>query len=561
MRTRIFAVVALVALLAPACGSSKKNTATGTTLPAAFAHPVDLRGKATGGEYPEVDVAAKDNDFSPTAIRIDPGTTVKFTNQGRSPHDITAVVFGQPTGKEMGVAAAAFGPGKTYEYRFASPGVYRYYCSLHGSPSTGMIGEIVVGDVDAVTGKSGGGSTSSGTASGTLRVPSQYHTIQAAVTAAKPGSLVLVSPGVYHEAVTVTTPDLDIRGLSRTGTVLDGGFTRDNGFKVLADGVAIENMTARDYKSNGFFWTGVTGYRGSYLNAIRNGDYGIYAFGSTHGQFDHDYGAGSPDAGFYIGQCTKCDAVITDSISEWNGIGYSGTNAGGNLSIIKSVWRDNRVGIVPNSGTEELNPPQRDATIVGNKVYDNNNGKTAAIDIAQLAIGNGILLAGGNDDTVERNLVYGHDLVGIAAIPLPEKVINPGDKKAMNFDARGNKIEDNDVSASGAADLALVTSIDNPKDAGNNCFSDNHFSTTLPANLEQLAPCGKPASSAFSTDLARFVQLLTQKKPGNNDYKTVVLPKPPALPDMPDAATAAARPANHGVPETVDLASITTPTR
>jgi hypothetical protein len=424
-----------------------------------------------------------------------------------------------------------------------------------------MIGEVVVGDVDAVTGKAPGGSTSSGTASGTLRVPSQYKTIQAAVNAAKAGSRVLVSPGVYREAVTVTTPDLDIRGLSRTGTVLDGGFARDNGFKVLADGVAIENMTARNYTSNGFFWTGVDGYRGSYLNAIRNGDYGIYAFGSTHGQFDHDYGEGSPDAGFYIGQCTKCDAVITDSLSEWNGIGYSGTNAGGNLLIIKSTWRDNRVGIVPNSGTEELHPPQRDATIVGNTVYDNNNAQTAAISIAQLAVGNGILLAGGNDDTVQRNLVYGHDLTGIGAIPLPEKVINPDDKKAMNFDARGNKIEDNDVSGSGAADLALVTSIDNPKDAGNNCFSGNHFTTSLPAHLEQLVPCGQAASATFQTDLTRFVQLLTQSKPGDRDYKTVPLPKPPTLPDMPDAASASARPADHGVPMTVDLASIPLPTR
>ena len=78
--------------------------------------------------------------------------------------------------------------------------------------------------------------------------------------------------------------------------------------------------------------------------------------------------------------------------------------------VVRSVWRDNRVGIVPNSGTEEKNPPQHDITVVGNTVYGNNNAKTAAISIAQLAIGNGILVAGGNDDVVERNLVYDHDL-------------------------------------------------------------------------------------------------------------------------------------------------------
>ena len=44
------------------------------------------------------------------------------------------------------------GPGDEYEFRFDAPGVYRYYCSLHGSKNEGMIGEIVVGDVDATGG-------------------------------------------------------------------------------------------------------------------------------------------------------------------------------------------------------------------------------------------------------------------------------------------------------------------------------------------------------------------------------------------------------------------------
>jgi hypothetical protein len=301
----------------------------------------------------------------------------------------------------------------------------------------------------------------------------------------------------------------------------------------------------------------VKDYRGSYLTAIRNGDYGIYAFDATDGQFDHDYGAGSPDAGFYIGQCFPCNAVITDSLAEWNGIGYSGTNAGGDLYVVNSIWRHNRIGIVPNSGTSEKNPPQHGATIVGNTVYDNNNAKTAAIDIAQLAIGNGILVAGGNDNLVARNRVSDHDIVGIGVIPLPEKLINPDNKDAINFDARRNKVTGNDVRESRAADLALVTSITDPKDAGGNCFSDNDVSTTLPIGLQELVACGRPASTAYETDLTRFAQLLTADKPGPVDYRKVALPRPPDLPDMPDAANAPARPA--GAPERVDVDSIEVP--
>ena len=59
--------------------------------------------------------------------------------------------------------------------------------------------------------------------------------------------------------------------------ILDGEFKLENGIRVLdTDGVVVENMTARNYMSNGFYWTGSDRYRGSYLTAYRNGDYGIY---------------------------------------------------------------------------------------------------------------------------------------------------------------------------------------------------------------------------------------------------------------------------------------------
>src|SRR4051812_44356993 len=167
----------------------------------------------------------------------------------------------------------------------------------------------------------------------------------------------------------------------------------------------------------------------------------------------------------------------------------------------------------------------------------------------------------GNDNVVEHNLVYDHDIVGIGVIPLPEKVINLDDPKAINFDARRNRVVANTVRDSRAADLALVTNLDNAKDAGENCFARNQFSTSLPANLEQLLPCAGTPSPAYETDINRFVALLGADKPGGADYKKVVLPAPPKLPDMPDAARAPARPAGKGVPMAVDAGSIATPAK
>ena len=97
----------------------------------------------------------------------------------------------------------------------------------------------------------------------TIRVPADAETIQAAVDRAKKGDLVLVSPGVYKESVTIGTDGIVLRGVDRNRTILDGEFKRANGvFVVGADGVAVENLTARNFTENGFFWNGVLGYRG-----------------------------------------------------------------------------------------------------------------------------------------------------------------------------------------------------------------------------------------------------------------------------------------------------------
>lgn len=423
------------------------------------------------------------------------------------------------------------------------------------------------------------------TADGVLDVPAEYPTIQAAVDAAVPGDLVLIAPGVYNEAVDVTTDELTIRGVSRNETILDGEFELDNGIRVVgAAGVAIENMTARNYTKNGFFWTGSIGYRGSYLTAIRNGDYGVYAFDSVKGQLDNSYASGSPDAGFYIGQCFPCDAVIDNVLSEHNGLGYSGTNSGGNLLIVNSVFRFNRAGIVPNSGSYELCYPQRDTIIVGNLVHSNNQPDTPAIDVALLAMGNGILSAGGIRNTIERNLVFDHDKTGIGLVPFLEE--DPNDdlptrdewdadcatqkaaapatpSGALLWDSQENRVIGNVISESRVADIA-VDSAGGDLSSFGNCWKSNTFVTSAPLGLEALAPCGAPVvtGDGWSQGGLNVVSWLAEAptRPPSVDYKTAPLPDPPTLAEMPNAATAPAAPAVD-VPFAVDLAAIAVPSR
>jgi len=304
----------------------------------------------------------------------------------------------------------------------------------------------------------------------TRRVPADYDTIQAAVDAAEPRDLVLVEPGTYPEAVEVRdTPRLTIRGTSRNDVILDGGFEREDAIFVTADDIVLENVTARHYTRNGFFWTGVEGYRASYLTAYNNRLYGVYAFDSVHGVFEHSYASGHTDSGFYVGQCEPCHAIVDDVRAEHNAIGYSGTNAGGHLTVKDSVWRKNMGGIFPNSLDTEADPPQNAARIENNLVEDNNNADAPDAAFGYAAFGTGINLAGGINNEVVNNEVRDHANFGIVAVPMIDRNL---------YRPASNYVAGNAVSGSGRADLALGE----PQGGGNE-FVDNEADSSRPASL------------------------------------------------------------------------------
>lgn len=467
-----------------------------------------------------------DDFFERRVLRVPVGAAVTWDHKGLLRHTVTADTGDFHSGD--------LERGKTFTRRFTKPGAFSYFCVYHGAPGgRGMSGLVLVGGAKPPPAPEPKAPRPEGPA--TLRVPQEFPEIQAAVDAARPGDLVLISLGVYEEAVVVSTPRLTIRGLSRLNTVLEGGFSRANGFLVSADGVAIENLTARHFAVNGFYWWTVEGYRGSYLTAIRNGDYGLYSINSRHGQFDHVYAAGSPDSGIYIGGCQPCDAVVTDSLAEHNALGFSGTNAGGNLIIANSEWRHNFSGIVPNTLDSERYAPQRDVVIAGNWVHDNGNPEAPSKPPQYASIGVGILLAGTERDRVEANLVERNSSYGILVIA------NIDLSFWMPF---RNRVQDNVVRDSGRADLA----VGGPAGPGN-CFRGNAHSTSLPPAIETFYRCGSPLNRVGGGDfgvvaerLALFAKALSERYP-HGDWKTAPAPAAAFQPEMPGAAAAPPRPA------------------
>jgi plastocyanin len=86
-----------------------------------------------------VSVVAIDNTFRAADTAAHVGDTVRFTNKGKNDHDVLP-----ETGSAWGVPIQGFHPGDVYSYVFTEPGVYAYYCSIHGTNHKGMIGTITV---------------------------------------------------------------------------------------------------------------------------------------------------------------------------------------------------------------------------------------------------------------------------------------------------------------------------------------------------------------------------------------------------------------------------------
>ncbi|MGD9705333.1 MAG: right-handed parallel beta-helix repeat-containing protein [Acidimicrobiia bacterium] len=397
----------------------------------------------------------------------------------------------------------------------------------------------------------GGGSND---ATATILVPEDFATIQAAVDAADPGDLVLISPGTYEEAVDVETPRIVIRGLDRNTVILDGDDRLANGFSVEAGGVAIENLTVRRYQQNGILFNGayeedgsldpaktygagddvLLGYRASYVTAHNNGLYGIYAFAARGGLIEHVYASGHPDSGVYVGQCKPCNVVITDATAELNAIGYYGTNASGGVYIIDSVFRNNRLGMTPNSQDQELLAPQIETVVAGNLVVD--NADPDAPNIARGFFGGGIAIGGGTANTIVKNRVSGHPAFGIGVLPL-------GDYEPERNTVLGNVLEDNGVDLAYLAAQGTVTT-------KGNCFAGNSFTTSVPAGIETAMPC-----PGADRPLEPASYELPAAPPGV-DYRAI--PAPAAQPTMPDAATAPPSSASS-TPPAVDVDAIVVP--
>ncbi len=398
-------------------------------------------------------------------------------------------------------------------------------------------------------------------------IPGQYASLAAAVAAAGPGDWILVGPGDYKTTtsqaplaapkspagVLVQTPGLWIRGMDRNSVVIDGtnsGPTCSNrpadqngplnGIMVWkADNVWVQNLTVCNFLAgagdtgNEIWWNGGAdsakvggwGYGGDYLTATSTyyggeataAQYGIFSSNWSGGTWDQTYASNFNDSGYYIGACQDvCNQTVNHAWAEYNVLGYSGSNSGGQLVVENSQFDDNQDGFDTNSQNGD-NPPPQDGACPGgaispiththscwvfmhNWVHDNNNPNVPSAGTAAAGpVGTGMSLSGARDDTVMDNLFQNNGAWGTILVPYPDNgppcTGGTDTPAACIFDEWGDAVIGNTYEHNGFfgnptnGDIGAANVQPGPTDCfGGNVEYGGGAVTTSPPGLQSLYP-------------------------------------------------------------------------
>lgn len=314
------------------------------------------------------------------------------------------------------------------------------------------------------------------------------ESIQKAVDAAKPGDTVLLSPGLYHESVTITTSDVTLRGMNADSTVIvpDATSTRacakaGNGICVSGtegrrvERVTVRALTLKNFTKSGLWATRTDRLKVQGVTAEKNGQWGLAQERSVRGVFSHNIAEHNGDAGLFVSNTVDREEgaqdakalKIRDNLLLGNRIGVTVRRLR-NLTVEHNEITGNCTGVFVVG--DESAPHAGALSVSRNYVYQNNKKCPATARLPFLQ-GSGIVLTGTEKTLVARNRV--EDNVGTS--PLSGGIVLF--KSFVGALNERNEIRDNVVLRNGTADLAN-------RDTGKgNIFQGNRCSVSEPAGM------------------------------------------------------------------------------
>jgi parallel beta-helix repeat protein len=325
--------------------------------------------------------------------------------------------------------------------------------------------------------------------------------IAAALEQARPGDVIEVEPGVYHEALTVDTPGITLRGIVRgvERPLLDGRGRLNDGVIVSGSPFAMSGFALRHYKGNGVTTQGVDGVAISDLVIDDTGRYGVYPVQSRNISVTHCTITGINDAAIYVGESNQALVAYNEVHDNVAGIEIENTN---DTEVRDNLVYDNSAGILV-----FVLPSKQQKHGVRNHVHRNwvvrndhvNFGDPQSI-VGALPNGIGIMVMGADETRVHDNWVKHNGSVGILVIRLgPEYAQRDLELEPL---ADGTRIDFNYVAGNGRRPHPKIARSLGGGDLGwdgtgqRNCADLPDAATVVGTRLPACGPAPAPSAAA-----------------------------------------------------------------
>jgi len=371
--------------------------------------------------------------------------------------------------------------------------------------------------------------------------------IQQAIDRARPGGIVLVRPGTYHENASGTNglqigKSIHLIGLStpRKRVVLENAGGQRNGIVAVPSehydcmschsslappfpllphaqgmqlsqeptiyGLTISGITIKDFSNNGLFARGVDGYAFVDVHSVDNPNYGIFPVSTRNGVITRSSAVGADDSGIWVE--TSENVSVTHNRVEGNVNGFEVSNSD-DILLAHNEALGNTVGmaILFLPDIFDVRQDTQRITIRDNHIHDNNKPNTASPGsiLSTVSPGIGILHLGVDDSRIQDNVIANNDFSGVSIVDYclavsggafdcsldPEVTLEfVADSEASNNQVVDNLLLNNGTNpdptnpfAFTASDLGLLTTDDH-----GNCYAGNVFATFF-STLGVLPPC------------------------------------------------------------------------
>jgi hypothetical protein len=296
---------------------------------------------------------------------------------------------------------------------------------------------------------------------------------------------------------------------------------KDVGIKAdRADGFVLKNVTTRHAGEHDVYVLETDGYLLKDDKFMYAGEYGTLTFTSDHGLTHTCDAAGNGDSGVYPGGApdtapgqrdesfypeARLNQTITHCDSHHNNLGYSGT-MGNATHVVDNNFYDNTTGIATDSFYAGGHPgyPQNGAVYENNRIYSNNfNVYAPESDVKSatpVPIGVGMLIGGGNEDTLKGNHIYDNWRRGTMLMSVPDAIscapntdgtAPPCTPQGAGTTSNGNRYTNNVMSRSpGGQEMPNGVDFWWDEYAGNNknCWPDNTGQDGTPSSITSDPP-------------------------------------------------------------------------